>query len=310
MAITLNGTTGITTPDVDSTDLTATGNFTSRGIDDNATSTAMTLDTSGNLLVGKTTADTTTLGNTVYAGIVSATMSGDPAIFANRAQDGSIIEFQQSGTPVGSIASRAGLVTSMILDPRAGGGGLTGGGAALYPTDNAGSPNDGVLTLGDASNRFNNLYLSGGVVFGSTGGSVTSKTLDDYEEGTFTPYFSGSGATGVFGYSTQNGYYEKVGNICHAHGFLVCNSVTSNFSGVLRLSGLPFTSQNLTNNYSSVNIGYSTSWATAAPQTGHTEPNLNFVILKYYGTAGNTGDLTAGLAASDGIIFSITYRTA
>ena len=59
MAITLNGTTGITTPDVDSTDLTATGNFTSRGIDDNATSTAMTLDSSGNLLLGKTSANGT-----------------------------------------------------------------------------------------------------------------------------------------------------------------------------------------------------------------------------------------------------------
>ena len=52
MSITLNGTTGITTPDVDSTDLTATGNFTSRGIDDNATSTAMTLDSSGKVGIG------------------------------------------------------------------------------------------------------------------------------------------------------------------------------------------------------------------------------------------------------------------
>ena len=181
---------------------------------------------------------------------------------------------------------------------------------ALSPVTNTGGLSDGNVNLGWTDSRFKDLYLSGGVVFGATGGAVTSKTLDDYEEGTWTPYFSGSGATGVFGYSTQNGYYEKVGNICHAHGFLVCNSVTSNFSGVLRLSVLPFTSQNLTNNYSSVNIGYSTSWATAAPQAGHTEPNQTFAILKYYGTNGNTGDLTAGLAASDGIIFSITYRTA
>ena len=42
--------TGTTTADV----LTTTGAFTSLGIDDNATSTAMTLDASGNLLVGTT----------------------------------------------------------------------------------------------------------------------------------------------------------------------------------------------------------------------------------------------------------------
>jgi hypothetical protein len=38
-------------------DLTVTGAFTSQGIDDNATSTAMTLDSNGNLLVGSTNTD-------------------------------------------------------------------------------------------------------------------------------------------------------------------------------------------------------------------------------------------------------------
>ena len=195
-------------------------------------------------------------------------------------------------------------------------GGAQDGSIGLFPVlNNARAQRFTVKSSGDCQINDGNLVVADGhgIDFSATGDggvTTTSELLDDYEEGTWTPTFTGSGATGVFGYSTQNGYYEKVGNICHAHGFLVCNSVTSNFSGVLRISGLPFTDQNLTNNYSSVNIGYSTSWATAAPQAGHTEPNQTYAILKYYGTAGNTSDLTAGIAASDGIIFSITYRTA
>jgi len=47
MAITLNGTTGITTPALDSS-----GPLTSLGIDDNATSTAITIDASQNVGIG------------------------------------------------------------------------------------------------------------------------------------------------------------------------------------------------------------------------------------------------------------------
>jgi hypothetical protein len=47
MTITLNGTTGITTPALDSS-----GPLTSLGIDDNATSTAITIDASNNVGIG------------------------------------------------------------------------------------------------------------------------------------------------------------------------------------------------------------------------------------------------------------------
>ena len=47
--------------------------------------------------------------------------------------------------------------------------------------------------------------VGGGIALGGTG---TANTLDDYEEGSFTPAYSSSGAT--FTYSVQNGYYTKV----------------------------------------------------------------------------------------------------
>jgi hypothetical protein len=270
---------------------------------------ALRIDSSGNVLVGKTADDVTVVGTQInYNGFIGVTRSANiTAVFNRTTSDGDIVSFRKDGTTAGSIGTYEG--TTVVAGKHTGlkFNYTDATNSFIHTVSPSGVVRDAVDDLGYAESRFKDLYLSGGVYLGGTG---SANYLDDYEEGTFTPYFAGSGATGVFGYSTQSGYYEKVGNICHAHGYLVCNSVTSNFSGTLRLSGLPFTNQNLTNNYSSVNIGYSTSWATAAPQAGHTEPNQTFAPLKYYGTEGNTGDLTAGIAASDGIIFSITYRTA
>jgi len=225
--------------------VTVQGAFTSQGIDDNATSTAMTLDASGNLLVGKTSTAFNTAGFELFGnadkGKFWATRDGGVAAAFNRkSSDGDIALFAKDGTTVGSIQSRAGVVSTIVLDPRSGGGGLTGGGAALYPTDNAGSPNDGYLTLGDASGRFKDLYLSGGVYLGGTG---SANFLSDYETGTFTPTITGDLAAPTLAYTRQDGYYTKVGNIVHCNIY-VQTSVRTGGSGNLRIQGLPFTSLN------------------------------------------------------------------
>jgi len=96
MAITLNGTTGVTT----------TG-LTSNGIDDNATSTAITIDTSGNLLVGKTSNAFGTAGVALSpSGSNNMTRAGDPPLALNRlTSDGDILGFYKDGSTVGSIGT-------------------------------------------------------------------------------------------------------------------------------------------------------------------------------------------------------------
>ena len=138
-------------------DVTVTGAFTSRGIDDNATSTAMTINSSGQVLVGKTVSDTTTSGNTIYAGIVSATMSGDPAIFANRAQDGSIIELQKNGTSVGSIGNSGAYMYLASQGPSSRGVKITDN---FIPADTSGNNNDNAMDLGGASVRWDDVYAT------------------------------------------------------------------------------------------------------------------------------------------------------
>jgi len=41
-------------------------------------------------------------------------------------------------------------------------------------------------------------------------------TLDDYEEGTWTPVFGGSGGTSGQTYTTQTGRYTKIGKLVTA----------------------------------------------------------------------------------------------
>lgn len=79
--------------------------------------------------------------------------------------------------------------------------------------------------------------------------SANVNTLDDYEEGTFTPSitFATPGNLGV-AYSARVGQYTKIGN----RVILDINLVTSTFtwstsSGTLRVSGLPFTALNTAN---------------------------------------------------------------
>jgi hypothetical protein len=67
---------------------------------------AMTLDASGNLLVGKTSANSTIAGvQAISDGRLFATVSNDHTLIGNRlSSDGAIATFQKDGTTVGSIA--------------------------------------------------------------------------------------------------------------------------------------------------------------------------------------------------------------
>jgi hypothetical protein len=80
-----------------------------------------------------------------------------------------------------------------------------------------------------------------GITFPATqSASTNANTLDDYEEGTWTPEMSfGNDTTGIT-YSTQVGTYEKIGR----QVTLRCQVTFTNNgsgSGIAKLSGFPFT---------------------------------------------------------------------
>ena len=71
--------------------------------------------------------------------------------------------------------------------------------------------------------------------------SAGANTLDDYEEGTWTPVIGGAGGTSGQTYANQVGLYAKVGQLV-ACTFNVTLSNKGTITGNVQIEGLPFTS--------------------------------------------------------------------
>ncbi len=80
-----------------------------------------------------------------------------------------------------------------------------------------------------------------GITFPATqSASTDANTLDDYEEGTWTPGFAfGGGATGIVYAAATGGRYVKIGRFVHLTGFLSTSNKGSS-TGTATLTGIPF----------------------------------------------------------------------
>ena len=126
-----------------------------------------------------------------------------------------------------------------------------------------------------------------GISFPATASaSSDANTLDDYEEGTWTPVltFATPGTVSV-GYQAREGFYTKIGRFVHFSCFIQLNAFTKGTaSGNLRVSGLPFTAQNPGNNELPISWAvYDTPLPTSAGQfpTPVLEDNDTFISLIY-----------------------------
>ena len=79
-----------------------------------------------------------------------------------------------------------------------------------------------------------------GIELGSGIDATASNTLDDYEEGTWSPTWTSQGGTLNTNTSYSSATYTKIGNLVTVAGRLYTNSVSSP-TGLITVSGLPFT---------------------------------------------------------------------
>ena len=87
-----------------------------------------------------------------------------------------------------------------------------------------------------------------GITFPATqSASSDVNTLDDYEEGTFTPTAFGSTTAGTTTYVQQNGFYTKIGRQVTVSVNLYWTALTG--TGELIIGGFPFVSANISNSY-------------------------------------------------------------
>ena len=191
----------------------------------------MTLTSGGELLVGKTVADNTTVGARILnTGRMTLVASANDVLTLNRTtSDGDIVAFRKAGTTVGSI----GVISSnnlIIANPSTNHSGVVFGTNTILPAledDYA----DGLVDFGNSSERFRDIYLSGGVYLGGTG---AANKLDDYEFGTWTPTLPNGGTVGTI----SKAVYTKVGNLVNAFCNVYLNP--TNNSTQFKIGGLPF----------------------------------------------------------------------
>jgi len=138
------------------------------------------------------------------------------------------------------------------------------------------------------------LELSGGITFPATAVAASNaNTLDDYEEGTWTPT-QGGGLT-VVGTFTSAGHYIKVGRQVTVQGYVSGSTSVAATANTVFCGGLPFLVMNVTgSNF----IG------------GASNANLTALINVWANQVTTTLYAVTSMAATGGIYFTVSYFTA
>jgi hypothetical protein len=197
---------------------------------------AMTLDSSGRLVIGATTAGAKLDVVTDVAG------AHNLRVYNSASGTTSYTQLQLQTDTANFYIFKQGTAST----------GLGGASSVnLYNQDNAPMVFYTNATQQMMLSGVGNLSLTNGnLVIGTAGKGIdfsadpsaagmTSELLDDYEEGTWTPTIIAAGGSGSPTYSSNTGFYTKIGNTVFATAFIAFTKNTLS-GGVLQSGGLPF----------------------------------------------------------------------
>jgi hypothetical protein len=270
----------------------------------------MRIDSSGNLLVGKTSyGSVSTDGTTISPTFFQTSATDDRPMLVNlNGDDGNLIEFLKAGAAVGSIGTFGSAL--YFASPDGTDAGLRVGNSTVVPVTTTGALRDNAIDLGSASARWKDLYLSGGVYLGGTG---SANKLDDYEEGTHVTTVSADSGTPSIGGTEDRVSYTKIGNAVLISGQLGSANV-SGCSGAFFVT-MPFVTLTLADRsdfyfaHANTNTGNSISYFILS-QTGGGSSTFQVNARM---TDGTTNTQVATLLASAGSfdinIASMHYKT-
>ena len=148
----------------------------------------------------------------------------------------------------------------------------------------------------------------GGVKFPATQvPSSDANTLDDYQEGTWTPVLQDGSANAAT--ITSQAFYTKIGRMVHVKARIAVSSLGA-MSGPVQINGLPFTSNSFVNSLSTVTFATAAGIVITAGNylTGYIVHNSSIIYPLVWDLTSGTSDLTAAnLTASASFVLDATY---
>jgi hypothetical protein len=239
-------------------------------------------------------------GTVVAADIATGTITGDKIgvgqitanLFAPGAVSTTSISNGNSNVTIASANSDVSIFTAGIEAMR-----IDSGQRTKFPT---------TIGVGGATPSTS----GAGITFPATASaSSNANTLDDYEEGTWTPVVVGTSTAGTASYVSQaNAIYTKIGRAVTIQVWLEWSSGTG--TGDLRMSGLPFT---VNANYQAVpcvaRMGPKITLTANNVLVTVFQQNTTQIVFNQYETGGSE-NATVAYDAAAGVFIAGTYTVA
>ena len=123
----------------------------------------MRIDSSGNVLVGMTTASTNNDGAGIRSdGLIHAKRADVVATFNRKTSDGSIVELAKDNTVIGAISAKSGDLA--IHSTATNHVGLVFGNTRIEPANNYGTTSNNTVDLGNTDRKFQDIYATNGTI--------------------------------------------------------------------------------------------------------------------------------------------------
>ena len=144
-----------------------------------------------------------------------------------------------------------------------------------------------------------------GITFpASQSASTDANTLDDYEEGTWTPSLARAGTPPSVTYSLQGGNYTKIGRQVYITGLMIVTAVATSGTSTVSISGLPFTNGGTI--YQNVgSLGYNDVFTGDIDRCWVSHGGTSLAVI----AAGETQTDYTGTITTGYLAFSATYYT-
>lgn len=181
----------------------------------------------------------------------------------------------------------------------------TAGNAVASLTTNLVLNATGALVLQSGNTSANGV----GLTFPATqSASTDANTLDDYEEGTWTPVILFGASNGYSAYSAQSGTYTKIGNVVTVRSYIY-GATKSAATGSATLSGLPFATK-AGASYQGGGLSYAAGMSSlSGGLASYSGPSNTSVVLGYYISTGFAALNNSNFTNTTDLMFQWTYLT-